>query len=187
MKTPILQTQRLVLRPIELADAPRIQILFDDWEVVKWLAAAIPWPYPADGAETFLQHTLSEIDNGDRYVWAITELDEPTSKLIGIIDLFPQNPDDNRGFWLGSEFHRQGYMTEAVVAVNDFAFDVLGLEYLLLNNAEPNLGSHRLKEKSGAEVVEVRDDVPFIGGRFRNIRWKLTRETWHRNRHNFLK
>ena len=78
-------------------------------------------------------------------------------------------------------------MTEAVVAVNDFAFDVLGLEHLLLNNAEQNQGSHRLKEKSGAVVIEIKENVPFISGSFRSVQWKLTHEAWHLNRSRFVK
>jgi len=34
--------------------------------------------------------------------------------------------ENNRGFWLIPEMHRKGLMTEAVIAVNDYWFDVLG-------------------------------------------------------------
>jgi len=61
-------------------------------------------------------------------------------------------------------------MIEAVAAVNDFAFDVLGLDRLILNNAEGNTGSHRVKEKSGATIVAINDDVPYVGGVYRQIR-----------------
>jgi [ribosomal protein S5]-alanine N-acetyltransferase len=73
-----------------------------------------------------------------------------------------------------------------VAAINDFAFDVLELERLILNNAEPNLGSHRLKEKAGATILEINENVSYIGGVFRQIRWTLTREQWHANRDSFL-
>ena len=67
-------------------------------------------------------------------------------------------------------------------AVNDFAFDVLEMPHLMLNNAEPNTGSHRLKEISGAEIVQINDDVPYVGGRFRQVQWRLTREEWESRR-----
>jgi len=67
-------------------------------------------------------------------------------------------------------------------AVNDFAFDVLRMPYLTLNNAEPNKASHRLKEISGAKIIEINDDVPYVGGRFRQIRWHLTCEDWESHR-----
>lgn len=62
-----------------------------------------------------------------------------------------------------------------VAAVNDYAFDVLGMPEMLLNNAEPNVGSHRLKEISGAVILGTRerDDV---GGRFHEVLWLLRSE-----------
>lgn len=122
----------------------------------------------------------------ERYVWAIVEKAAADDLLVGVIDLFPMNPDDNRGFWLGLPYQGKGYMTEAVAAVNDFAFDVVGLPRLILNNAEPNLGSHRLKEKAGATIIEINDGERYVGGVFRQIRWTLTREQWHGNRDRFL-
>ena len=183
---PILETPRLVLRPVELADAPRIQTLFDDWEVVKWLAAVVPWPYPADGAVTFVQRVVKEMEETDRIVWAIHLKSEPNTGLVGIIELTPSSTEDNRGFWLGQAFHGRGYMSEAVRVVTDYAFEDLGMESLALNNAEPNLGSHRLKEKAGAEIVGFEEDVAFVSGQFRCIRWKLTKESWGKNRQNFF-
>jgi RimJ/RimL family protein N-acetyltransferase len=37
---PILETDRLVLRPLELADAEQVQTLFPCWEVVQFLTEA---------------------------------------------------------------------------------------------------------------------------------------------------
>jgi hypothetical protein len=38
---------------LELGDAQQAQLLFPHWNVVRYLSAAVPWPYPADGAHTF--------------------------------------------------------------------------------------------------------------------------------------
>jgi ribosomal-protein-alanine N-acetyltransferase len=184
--TPVLTTSRLRLRPICLSDAPRMQELFPHFELLKYMASAIPWPYPDDGSVTFLARIFPEIAEGRRFVWAITLKATGDDLLIGLIDLFPNDPGDNRGFWLGLDYQGQGYMTEAVAAVQDFAFDVLGLSQLTLNNAEPNIASHRLKEKCGAVVVEITEEKPHVGGSFRQIRWILTREQWTANRNRFV-
>jgi len=186
MKTPTLTTDRLTLRPVTEDDAPRIQELFPNPELLRYMAAAIPWPYPDDGAITFVRYCLAGMEREERFTWAITEKNGD-DRLIGVIDLFPTNLDDNRGFWLGLPYQGRGYMTEAVAAVNDFAFDVIGLDKLILNNAEGNIGSHRLKEKSGATILEINDAVPYVGGVYRQIRWTLTREQWHANRERFLR
>ena len=57
MPLPIspLETSRLLLRPLCLDDAEQIQDIFPHWEVVQYMAATIPWPYPSDGALTYIR------------------------------------------------------------------------------------------------------------------------------------
>jgi RimJ/RimL family protein N-acetyltransferase len=185
MITPILKTPRLTLRPLRATDAAQIQALFPHYELLKYMVAAIPWPYPADGAQQFIDGALASMTREERFVWAIVEDADGDDSLIGCIDLFPNKADDHRGFWLGLPYQRKGYMTEAVAAVTDFAFDVLRLPRLLLNNAEPNLASHRLKEKAGATVLQINERVAYVGGVFREIRWLHTAEQWHAHRARF--
>jgi ribosomal-protein-alanine N-acetyltransferase len=52
---PIITTSRLILRPLDLCDADAAQALFPRWEIVRFLSSHIPWPYPADGALTFIR------------------------------------------------------------------------------------------------------------------------------------
>jgi len=72
-------------------------------------------------------------------------------------------------------------MTEASAAVNDFAFDVLGMKQLILNSALENKASQRIKETSGAEIIEV-SDQPYNAGTLPSARWRLTAEAWAANR-----
>ena len=58
--TPVLKTPRLILRPLRRKDAPVIQRLFPRWEIVRYLNASIPWPYPADGAAGHIETCLGE-------------------------------------------------------------------------------------------------------------------------------
>ena len=172
-----LETERLRLRPLELADAPRIQALFPDPEVMRYLADTIPWPYPPEGAETFVRRTLPLVAEGREYAWAILLKGYEEQGLVGLITLTPESDEDHRGFWLAREHWGRGLMSEAVAAVTDFAFDALAMESLLLNNAAPNRASHRLKERAGAEIVGV-EEAGFVGGRLPRVRWRLTAEAW---------
>lgn len=178
-KVPIrtLTTERLTLRPTQESDAPRIQLLFDNPAVLKYMAAVIPYPYPEDGAITYLREILPKVAAGERYAWAIERRGFEGEGMIGAIELTPASDEDHRGFWLGEPYWGQGYMTEAATAVNDFAFDELGMTELRLGNAVPNVASHRLKESVGAEAIEIRDE-DFVGGRFPCVRWRLTAEAW---------
>jgi [ribosomal protein S5]-alanine N-acetyltransferase len=58
--TPILETARLRLRPLQLEDAPAVQRLFPRWEIVRWLDAVVPWPYPEDGARIHLRDCMAQ-------------------------------------------------------------------------------------------------------------------------------
>src|SRR5690349_13153207 len=121
----VLDTARLRLRPLEYSDALRIQALFDSPNVLRYMNAAIPWPYPEDGAMQHLRAVLPRMEAGEEYYWAIG-LRESDEGLIGVIGLTPASDEDHRGFWLGEPYWGQGYMREAVRAVNDCAFDELG-------------------------------------------------------------
>ena len=69
---PRLETPRLRLRALELADADQTQILFPHWEIVKHLNAVVPWPYPPDGARQFYEHVeLPAMARGEHWTWSI--------------------------------------------------------------------------------------------------------------------
>ncbi|PTT94866.1 GNAT family N-acetyltransferase, partial [Pseudomonas sp. HMWF005] len=53
--TPTLYTERLILRPLQLEDAEAVQRQFPHWEVVRYLNVAVPWPYPENGALSYLR------------------------------------------------------------------------------------------------------------------------------------
>lgn len=175
--TPTLETERLILRPMRLEDAPAVQRLFPHWEVVRHLLAKVPWPYPDDGAETNLRECLERRSKGEQLFWAIT-LKGAGDELIGRIDLRPDSGDhEMRGFWLAHSHWGKGLMTEAADAVTTYAFESLGWPYIYVTNAASNIASHRIKEKQGFELVDVIDGE-FVSGPDRREVWILRREAW---------
>ena len=57
---------------LALSDAAAIQRHFNNWNIIKNLASVVPWPYPDDGAETFIKQQLRRIAAGTEiYQWAI--------------------------------------------------------------------------------------------------------------------
>ena len=175
--TPVLETPRLILRPLRETDVAAVQRLFNDWEVVKYLNAEVPWPYPADGAATNMVESLAKAAARERSYWAITLRGDDT--LIGRIDLWADDgvSRDQRGFWLGREHWGRGLMTEAAERVTEYAFLELGWPHLWLSNAEANHASHRVKEKQGATIVD-RTPRRYVYGEGTKVTWLLTREAW---------
>jgi RimJ/RimL family protein N-acetyltransferase len=180
--TPVLETRRLVLRPLVPADAPALQRHFPRWEIVRHLNARVPWPYPDDGAEQFIALCRAEMARGQKHHWSIRHKDGP-DELIGGIDLWPDDGKsrDMRGFWLDPEFHGWGLMTEAADRVTDYAFRDLGWPHLWMSNAEANRASARIKEKQGARLVGFAPSR-FVDGESRRMVWLIERQAWLRVR-----
>ena len=102
---PALETSRLILRPLELADATQAQMLFPEWEVVRYLTKAVPWPYPPDGCYTFYRDvTLPAVERGDEWAWTLRLKTNP-QQMIGAISLL-KSENHNRGFWLALPWQR---------------------------------------------------------------------------------
>ena len=179
MITPLLETRRLILRPLAESDAPAIQRHFNNWNVIRHLASVVPWPYPDDGAQTFIRLQLDKIAAGEElYVW-VPVLRSGDGQAIGSVGFRPgvDHAKGNRGFWLAEPYWNQGLMTEAITAVNDFAFLTLGLDEFHVCNAESNVASRRVKQKTGAEFVGY-VEIPHHDGRSRSEKWRVTRKAW---------
>lgn len=174
---PELFTDRLVLRALSLDDADAIQRTFAQWEVVRFLADKVPWPYPADGARQFLQNAaLPAMRRGTQWHWSVRTRAHP-DQLIGVVSLMDDEPGNNRGFWLDPAHQGRGYMTEASAAVTAYWFDVLGKPVLRAPKAIANTASRRISESSGMRLVGT-EERGFVCGRHPAEIWEITREEW---------
>lgn len=177
---PTLPTPRLVLRPLQLSDAEAIQAIFPRWEIVRFLASHVPWPYPPDGAVTFIRDiALPAMDEGREWHWSIRPQTAP-DRLIGAISLM-NRPGNNRGLWLDPAWQGQGLMSEAVDAVTGYWFETLAQPVLQVPKAAANLRSRRISERSGMRLVE-RVERDYVSGRLPTEVWEITREEWRARR-----
>lgn len=178
--TPILHTPRLVLRPLELADAEQAQALFPQWEIVRFLTNRVPWPFPPDGALAFYRDVaLPASERGEAWHWTLGIKIDP-ARLIGTISLM-KSEDENRGFWIGIPWQGRGLMTEACDAVTDFWFDDLKFPVLRAPKAIANLGSRRISEKQGMRVIRT-EERDYVSGRLPSEVWEITAEEWRARR-----
>lgn len=176
MPLPVLQTPRLLLRPLQLEDAEAIQRIFPQWEIVRYMAAHIPWPYPEDGARRFLQDiALPAMARGIEWHWSLRLRSDP-EVLIGVISLHDE-PDNNRGFWLSPAFWRQGLMGEACAAVNTFWFEDLRRPCMRVPKAALNEGSRRLSQREGMRLI-AQGESDYVCGKLPSELWALSREAW---------
>jgi [ribosomal protein S5]-alanine N-acetyltransferase len=177
---PSLTTARLILRPLELADAEQTQLLFPHWEIVRHLSNAVPWPYPQDGAYTFLHDVaLPEMQRDEGWYWTLRLKSNP-AQLIGCISLH-KSDTINRGFWIGIPWQKQGYMSEAAEAVTDYWFNVLGFSLLRVPKAKENEFSRRISQKQGMRVTAVKNS-DYVSGRLPTEIWEITADEWRHHR-----
>jgi ribosomal-protein-alanine N-acetyltransferase len=170
------RTSRLILRPIAIADAEQIQQLFPHWEIVRYLLNRVPWPYPADGALTFIRDVaVPQMESGAAWHWTI-RLATEAERVIGSISLV-RGERDNRGFWMGLPWQGRGLMSEACVWVNDFWFDTLGCEVLRVAKAVGNSASRRISEKQGMRLAGM-TEKDYVSGRMPSEIWEITAKEW---------
>jgi ribosomal-protein-alanine N-acetyltransferase len=173
---PRLETHRLVLRPLEIGDAEQTQKLFPKWEIVRFLANSVPWPYPQNGAHAYYQNNaIPAMQRGDQWHWSLRLKTDP-QRVIGCISLMNLE-NNNRGFWMGLPWQRNGLMSEAVEVVTDYWFSELRFSVLRAPKAVVNVASRRISEKCGMRVVAV-EERDYVGGRFTSEIWEITAEEW---------
>jgi [ribosomal protein S5]-alanine N-acetyltransferase len=175
-----LETDRLLLRPLQLSDAEQTQRLFPHWEIVKFLNSQVPWPYPSDGIFNYYRYgALPSIERGEQWHWTL-RLKESPELHIGVIGLY-KGEVDNRGYWLGLPWHGRGLMTEAVIAVTDYWFDVLGFAVLRAPKAIANTPARRISEKTGMRVIWT-GERDYVSGRLMAEIWEITAGEWRAQR-----
>ena len=182
-----LTTPRLILRPLEITDVPAVQAGFPRWEIVRHLDAVVPWPYPPDGALTYIGTLcLPGMQRGEEWHWSIRPRSAPT-QLIGVIS-FRRKPGDNRGFWLDPAWQGRGLMSEACEAATDYWFRDLNQPVLQVVKAAEN--DRIAPDVRAQQDAPDRDDHarfrlrpacrPRSGKPHRRSGWPLTPTNWPR-------
>lgn len=169
-------TARLVLHPLALEDAGQIQAIFPQWEIVRFLDARVPWPYPAGGARHFIEQIeLPAMARGEAWSWTLRLKTHP-GEVIGNLEL-RQGEQDNRGFWLSPAWRGRGLMTEACVWANDFWFETLRFPLLRVLKAVENTASRRISERMGMRLTGTREK-DYVSGRLTAEMWEMTAAEW---------
>ena len=154
---PTLQTQRLILRPFTLADAPDVQRLAGAREIAA-TTLSIPHPYEDGMAQDWINTHATAFEQGRVVNFAIALRAVPSAialresgELCGAIGL-GIDADNNQaelGYWLGKPYWGQGYCTEAARAVVRYGFEILGLHRIHSAHFPHNPASGRVMQKIG--------------------------------------
>ena len=145
---PTLETERLILRGFQLEDASEFERLIAPQEVTDG-TLSFPHPVPEGWGIERINRTLERFASGEHNEFAICTRE--SNKLIGGIglDVNTRHKRGHLGYWLGVDFWRQGYATEAASAVLDYGFHTLGLHRIEAGHYPRNPASGRVLEKIG--------------------------------------
>ena len=145
---PVLETERLTLRAPNLADVKTVAMLANDRRIAE-NTARIPHPYKTADAEKFI--TAANKAGGE----AVFLLTLRNRTVIGACGLVTQDNVPELGYWLGVDYWGNGYATEALHAVIDYAFTDFEHDSLQAGARVTNPTSRRVLEKCGFQWTGV--------------------------------
>lgn len=147
----MLETQRLILRPMRQTDFDALLLIFTDRNV---MAAFHHDPFTPQQMQGWLRRNLDHQNEFGYGLFSVLRKD--THELIGDCGLeqMEEMGAAELGYDFRSDVWNRGYATEAASAVRDYAFDILHLPQLISLIRVGNLASKRVAEKVGMTLTE---------------------------------
>lgn len=157
MKTPILETERLLLRSFSMDDA---QAVFHGWENDPDVAKYMFWTSHNEIKKTieWLIFETGKADADDWYRWAFVRKD--TGELIGtgLIYLEEEYNKYEISYNLSKKAWGNGYTTEAMKEIIRFAAEELNIKEIVGRHAIENPASKNVMTKLGFQFVK---NIPY--------------------------
>jgi RimJ/RimL family protein N-acetyltransferase len=144
---PILETERLALRPRTVADLERIAAMNADPEVMRHIA---PVGDPMMGVEGLAKRSFTHVALGLGY-WTVSRRDG-SDDFLGYVGLIPQREgraEIELSYRFEARHWGQGYAGEAVRRLLDHGFGALDLPEVVILTHPLNAASLRLAERLG--------------------------------------
>lgn len=148
--TPYLETDRLILRRFVSEDAAA---MYKNWasddEVTKYLI----WPTHSspDVSRGVIREWVDSYEKDDFYQWAIVlkELGDEPIGSISVVEWKEKVSAAHIGYCIGRTWWHQGVTSEALRAVMDFLFEVVGVNRVELRHDPRNPHSGGVMKKCG--------------------------------------
>ncbi|TAN44182.1 MAG: N-acetyltransferase, partial [Rhodospirillales bacterium] len=119
-----LLTAELKLRPPSKNDVFPLAKIANDEQIASW-TAELPHPYNAHDAEEFVSKSAQGKAQGDEIALVIERLAD--GELVGAISLSIEDRQGRLGYWIGRQFWKRGYATQAARRMVRLAFQALDL------------------------------------------------------------
>ncbi len=147
-----IETERLVLRPMEMTDTDAMLAVFGDPLVAK--SFGIP-PFDRNQMQQWVQRNLDHQDEHGYGLFSV--ILKSNGLLIGDCGLEQMQVEGGMVVELGydfrSDYWHHGYATEAAMAVRDYGFHELRLPGIVSLIRDGNDASRRVAERVGMTLV----------------------------------
>jgi ribosomal-protein-alanine N-acetyltransferase len=142
------ETIRLALRRPRLSDADDI---FDHYASDPEVTRYVTWrPYKnRSEVAPFVQSRIARWDSGEEYSWVITRSHE--DRVIGMIGCRVREHAADIGYVIGRDYWGHGYVTEAAIAILDWAIHIESIYRVWAVCDIENKASSRVLEKVGMQ------------------------------------
>jgi RimJ/RimL family protein N-acetyltransferase/predicted nucleotidyltransferase len=164
----LIETERLVLRPIEAGDLDNFVSLHADREVTRFIR-------PLDRATAKERLELAHCEWLERRHGMLAVIERTTGRFVGRAGLkyWPQFDETELGWVLRRDAWGRGYATEAGRACIEWAFSEFAMPYLTAMISSDNVRSVRVAERLG--LAPLRTDVllgdPVVVHALRRATW----------------
>ena len=181
--TPILETERLILRKWKESDAEDLFQYARDPEV----GPIAGWP-PHQNIEESLDVIRNVLSGKEAYAVCLKEdgraIGAIELKLNGHSDMTERDDECELGYWVGKPFWGQGIMPEAVRELLRRAFEDCGMQKVWCGYYEGNTKSKRVQEKCGFRYQWMSEnvDVPLMHEKRTGHVNSMTKDQWEWDR-----
>ena len=153
-----IETKRLILRKPKISDWKDIVEGIGEYDIAKMLLK-VPYPYKKKDADDFIKRmikTWKDKEPSDYLFFIELKSEKKVIGAIGIhrIDKFSKTGET--GSWINKKYWRNGYITEAKIAINNFAFNELKLRRLDSPVFRDNIASNATQLKMGYKFEGIK-------------------------------
>ncbi len=152
----LFETERLVARQLSHQDVPVLTEILSDPEVMKYSLAGV---CDKEATRKFIDWCLECYSSHGIGPWALSE--KESGDLIGFSGVGPELVGEieeiNLGYRLARRFWSQGFATEAVKGVIQYAFDQKHCESVVVIIEPEHTASVRVTEKAGFRDYTVHE------------------------------
>lgn len=161
----MLRDKNIYLRGVEMEDLVLIEDLENTPE--NWMHSGTLIPFSRKSIEEYIL-SIRDLNSDKQYRWIISTIKE--DKSIGAIDVFEFDSIHRRagiGIIIKEQFRKNGYASDAINLLCDYAFSFLNLHQLWATIIDSNIASQRLFEKSDFHKIASKPN------------WILSNGEWH--------